>query len=382
MLGLSFSRMDGGCRHIVATLFEVMEFLNDQNKQSVTSGECLGIRRGNCQAAEKAIPVKQLNIQEKDANLVQNKDVRNVVNEGERLPDPQTFLVGLKQVSPSSCMLHAVFKPEENITKHTPKLSLPTPHQKIQTFYEEKCIGKGDITDSEHFNELLDYLSYSPEEISSMDKESEGQHENPNWHLARKGLITASKVKLIYACRDNEKMALNLMKGSTLNEENLPEPIKFGRNYEQKARDLFFKSHRYHHHKCTLRVPGLVISDTTAFLGASPDGIVSCKHCGKFLIEVKCFHSNRNFYPRAAMLCSKVLEQGSDGTITINKKHQYYFQIQAQMAVTGIEKCSLVGYTHKGIYTEDVDFDSQFWANVVEKLSNFYRYHYLPKLVS
>ena len=51
------------------------------------------------------------------------------------------------------------------------------------------------------------------------------------------------------------------------------------------------------------------------------------------------------------MLCSKVFEQGSDGTITINKKHQYYFQIQAQMAVTGIKKCSLVGYTHKGIHT-------------------------------
>ena len=56
MQDLSFPRMDGGCRHVVATLFEVMEFLNDQNKQSVTSGECLWIRRGNCQTAEKAIP--------------------------------------------------------------------------------------------------------------------------------------------------------------------------------------------------------------------------------------------------------------------------------------------------------------------------------------
>ena len=298
MQDLSFSRMDGGCGHVVATLFEVMEILNDQNKQSVTSGECLWIRRGNCQTAEKAIPVKQLNIQK--------KDVSNVVNEGERLPDQQTFLVGLKQVSPSSCMLHAVFKPEENFTKHIPKLSLPTPHQKNQIFYEEKCMDKGDITDSEHFNELLYYLSYSPEEISIMDKESEGQHENPNWHLARKGLITASKVKLIHACGDNEKMALNLMGGSTLNEDNLPEPIKFGRNYEQKARDLFLKSHRYlyHHHKRTLRVPGLVISDTTAFLGASPDGIVSCKHCGKFLIEVKCFHSNK-FLPKGSYVMFK-----------------------------------------------------------------------------
>ena len=373
--------MDGGCRHVVATLFEVMEFLNDQNKQSVTSQECLWIKRGNRQADEKAIPVTQLNIQGKDDNSVQQKDACNPVNEGERLPDPPTFFIGLKQISPHSCILHAVFKPDDNITKNTPKLSLPTPHEKIEIFYAEKCMDRGDLTALEHFNELLDYLSYSPEEISIMDKESEGQHENPNWHLARKGLITASKVKLIYACRDNNKMALNLMKGSTLNEDNLPEPIKFGRKYEQKARDLFLKSHRYHHHKCTLRVPGLVVSDTTAFLGASPDGIVSCKHCGKFLIEVKCFHSNKNFHPRAAMLCSKVLEQGSDGTITVNKKHQYYFQIQAQMAVTGIRKCSLVGYTHKGIHTEDVNFDSQFWADVVDKLFDFYRYHYLPLLV-
>ena len=35
--------MDGGCRHVVATLFEIMEFLNDKNKPSVTSGECFGL---------------------------------------------------------------------------------------------------------------------------------------------------------------------------------------------------------------------------------------------------------------------------------------------------------------------------------------------------
>ena len=38
--------MDGSCRHVVATLFEIMDFRNDQNVASVTSGPNQWIRRG------------------------------------------------------------------------------------------------------------------------------------------------------------------------------------------------------------------------------------------------------------------------------------------------------------------------------------------------
>ena len=36
---------DGYCRHVVATIFELMDFIDDSKKKSVTSGKCQWIRR-------------------------------------------------------------------------------------------------------------------------------------------------------------------------------------------------------------------------------------------------------------------------------------------------------------------------------------------------
>ena len=38
-------RVDGCCRHILAPLYEVIDFKEDQRKISVTSGPCLWMRR-------------------------------------------------------------------------------------------------------------------------------------------------------------------------------------------------------------------------------------------------------------------------------------------------------------------------------------------------
>ena len=54
------------------------------------------------------------------------------------------------------------------------------------------------------------------------------------------------------------------------------------------------------------------------------------------------------------------------------KKHKYNYQIQGQMAVSGIHKCVLIIFTNKGIETIDVDFDSEFWSRTEKILEDFY----------
>jgi hypothetical protein len=54
-------------------------------------------------------------------------------------------------------------------------------------------------------------------------------------------------------------------------------------------------------------------------------------------------------------------------------RHKYFYQIHGQLAVSGLEKCILVAYTQKGIYTVDVTFDKDFWDEAERRLSNFYR---------
>ena len=46
-----------------------------------------------------------------------------------------------------------------------------------------------------------------------------------------------------------------------------------------------------------MRPCGLNKSDQHPFLGASPDAYLSCKCCGKGLIEVKCSYSHKNDTP-------------------------------------------------------------------------------------
>ena len=382
LLWISF-RMDGACRHIAATLFDIMEFLGDEQKKSVTSGECIWIRPCKVSKKEHAVPIKDLKIS--IAHLEDPMTPRVEYQPGghdRTLPDPDLIYSEVRDVRSGCCMSIVEFPMDEMENETFPKLTLRTPAQKIMTLNEKSGLSNIDNSYDDKFLEVLDILSYTDDERECISRETEGQHINPNWHSVRKGLITASNVKLIYSCRDQQKTARKLINGSTLNEQFLPDPIKFGRTFEDKARNTFQKSHHYHHRRSTLRVPGIVLSKDTPFLGASPDGVMDCKVCGLSLIEVKCFYSKRNFIPKAAMLASNILVHGNDGQVLVNKKHPYYFQIQTQMAVTGIRRCTLVGYTYKGIHTEEVKFDSTFWDNVLQKLVYFYKHHYLPLLVN
>ena len=195
----------------------------------------------------------------------------------------------------------------------------------------------------------------------------------------RKGILTSSTFKDACASRDLQNTAERLLGGSTL-DENMPMHIEFGKRFENKARNMFLAGHRYRHRKgLKHNVPGLIISNKHAFLGTSPDGIFDCKTCGKALIEIKCLSSKRNFYPKSALLLLGICEKSENGELIVKKSHRYFYQVQGQMALTGIHRCYFVAYTHKGIYHILVNFDQAFWDSLVDKLQHFYRSVYCLK---
>jgi hypothetical protein len=63
-------------------------------------------------------------------------------------------------------------------------------------------------------------LKYNMNDISSIECGTRGQHENENWHRARKGLLTASRFKEVLHSRDQDAMAQRLLTPSTLDEKN------------------------------------------------------------------------------------------------------------------------------------------------------------------
>ena len=225
---------------------------------------------------------------------------------------------------------------------------MDTPTEKICFFLTnhhcDKCV-------SQCFAEFTEHLKYSVEEMDHIEKATRGQNNNKNWHLIRKGLITSSTFKTVLHSTDYSKTASSLLQGSTLNEHNLRRPISFGRKFEEKARQMCLKAHLFQHKKCSISVPGIIISPDTPLLAASPDGILSCIKCGQSLVEVKCLWSMRNFHAMMALLLSGICEKDpTDETkLRVINKHQYYYQMQGQMACTGVKRCFLVAFTYKSI---------------------------------
>lgn len=258
-----------------------------------------------------------------------------------------------------------------------------TPIEKLEQYFEVYETPNNCVTCNDCFQNVCECLRYEPTEIDQIEKNTRGQHENPNWTSVRQGLVTASKFKEVCSSRNPSKTAEKLLHGSSLDEERLPKPIAFGRKYEHIARNIYYHKHKFGHKACSLHECGLFISNRFPFVGASPDGIIDCKTCGKLLIEIKCLFKYRNFHPKNALLFSEICEM-KENTLVLKQTHPYYFQIQAQMGVTGISKCMLVAFTQKAprIVAVEVPFDVKFWEECVKTVSNFYQNHYITVLKS
>ena len=286
----------------------------------------------------------------------------------------------IKRHSTEPCILDTWEVRERSIpTIH--KLPVMSPTEKMDIFLACHDCPTPMYCSESCLDELESFLAYSQDETEAIDRATQGQSNNPNWHIMRKNILTSSVFKKICHSTNQTKTAVALLNGPSFNQDQPPQHIAYGRRFENTARQQFLRVHKYQHSKCHIDIPGLILNDTYPFLGASPDGVLVCKGCpSKSLIEIKCLSSKRNYGPGTALVLNKICTRKVDGSLTIDRSHAYFYQIQGQMALTGIHTCILIGYTNKGITTICVDFDPAFWGSVSQKLTDFYRGTLFPML--
>ena len=114
------------------------------------------------------------------------------------------------------------------------------------------------------------------------------QHHSHLWYRMRSGRITASKLKA--ACHTDPCLPSNSLIMSIC----YPELSKFksaamqwGCEHERFARDKYQNKNSQHHSELEVMERGFHISTDFPFIGASPDGLVSCKCCGDGICEIK-----------------------------------------------------------------------------------------------
>ena len=101
------------------------------------------------------------------------------------------------------------------------------------------------------------------------------------------------------------------------------------------------------------------------------------------LVEVKClFNAKEKTVEEGCSgirsFCSEIVEQRP----CLKTSHDYYYQVQGQMAVTGIHVCDFVIWTPKDISIQRINFDNEFWSNTcLPKREHFFFYFFLPEII-
>ena len=232
--------------------------------------------------------------------------------------------------------------------------------------------------------DIASSMTLNSDASSAIEKMTRGQAGNTSWHELRRCRLTASNFKAIMSSKtsDGGSLARQIVDGVDFG-DNLPAPLEWGRKKEKVALEFYSRVQRQSHRGHKLDSSGLVVMDNHAYIGASPDGISTCKckavHSRK-LVEVKCPYSFRIMNAKDAAK-EKGLKEGSNGELQMDNTCPYFPQVQGQMGVCRVDTCDLVVYTAKGITVVPVQFDNQYFMNMLEKLHAFFVNIILSKIM-
>ncbi|XP_061190156.1 uncharacterized protein LOC133198019 [Saccostrea echinata] len=301
--------------------------------------------------------------------------------------EKREFGLKLQEIAANAQALDILINPEDFPNKSHPDPKLQDLDQlsisyKAKKFMESHA-GNMDVED------FYNSINYSKEDISNINEYTQGQATNEAWYEMRVGLLTASNFKQANKYIDDKKepsksFMRSLMGENRMEDHALPAPLKWGREKENVARDMYFRLRRRQHRCLRVKENGLLISEEFPVLGCSVDGICTCKcippHPPK-IVEIKCPYSMRNEKPKDVAVKSKCIYDKSSGTWIVTPDSAYYAQIQGQLGLYGYENADLVIYTQKGIHVSHVHFDKNFFSSMAQKLVLFHKMYVLPVLL-
>ena len=124
----------------------------------------------------------------------------------------------------------------------------------------------------------------------------------------------------------------------------------------------------------------LCISEKLFVLGCIPDAkLIDPGATQQFEIaEVKCPYSKFSVNPLEACSDPKFCLENNNSKLKLKTNHEYYDQVQGQMALTGTGWCDFIVYTKTGLSIERIAFDQHFWNGSRDKLCQFFFKHFLP----
>ena len=229
---------------------------------------------------------------------------------------------------------------------------------------------------------LYDTVTITPEQANTVELKTRGQSKCKLWYEQRAGHITASILRKVLHT-DFSKPSVSLLKSICYPQTTkfFSEACEYGQQHEADALHIYSDNMKSTHPFFELQKSGLVLDTENPFIGASPDGIISCSCCGKGVVEVKCPFSCRDkSFSEAVNEKTFCL---AEGTFFLKKDHAYFFQVQMQMKLCQVKFCDFVVWGKDGPYlTQRIKYDEEFTENALVQVKSFVKLCLLPELLS
>lgn len=203
----------------------------------------------------------------------------------------KVFLDGYKQIRPNAQI--AVESEKHN--------QMDRPLELTKFAENFTALLDGSESEQDIVNTFLEAIPLNATKVSQIERETKGQSDSFSWIRHRKGRITASNFKDVCTNVDSLAKARGSVKPSTTplvsklvlgwqNIDHIPS-VRWGKEKENEAYNECYARALSMHQNCKLTKSGLCVLEDNPYIGASPEGIMTCSCCGTTALEIKCPYS-------------------------------------------------------------------------------------------
>ncbi|XP_035684071.1 uncharacterized protein LOC118421033 [Branchiostoma floridae] len=213
------------------------------------------------------------------------------------------------------------------------------------------------------------------EEAVSLEGATVKQSECPLWHAERQKRVTASMFGKIL--KRKKEYNIKFLTGLFGTKSAHSVSLAYGKSHEAQAKEAYIRTFESSNQAVHIHECGLVVDPFFSFLGASPDAKVCCG-AQTGILEVKCPYSARNMTAKDASLNLPNFYLKAEGdSLSLDRSHEYFYQVQGQLLVTGAPFCDFVCHC-VDTHVERILPDVQFCQDMLVQLAKIYKTHAMP----
>lgn len=238
------------------------------------------------------------------------------------------------------------------------------PSLPIQSYRLEPTTCAYVLSEEEHvYMKSLQVSFHMAHRIEAATREQSSCQE---WHRLRKMRVTSTRFHEACHVRCHtsaENLAHRILRGTVMTKD-----MRRGIDMEPVAVTEYCSLKNVNYSPC-----GFIIHPDAPWLGCSPDGVVfdPAENPPFGLLEIKC--PNIKSYVDCPYL------KMSGGSLQLRRQHKYYWQVQGQILLTGLEWCDFVVCAQEDMLVERIHKNVDVMRTIRDRGDLFFFYHYLLK---